>query len=528
MAIEDALPLMAYNISVPSYGALNNVGGGAGDVVSSGFSVIAKDAFGFVGRTLLTTTISKLAGLGLDPLFKLVFGLDDGPSNQDVIDEVDKVGEKLSKKMDVILDYISQLSNQSAQYHSEEMNYLQLINSNIESKDFRQQADCIKRDNAECISVINRYHKGFNSADDAVIDDTTYKYYKKVLSSSSCDMDGMKRNFDNMVAFINGEQYSNNMVRGYDGLTAYLHDKAVAADKSAEWKNAVDYNAVWDGIESEIRSMECDLLTHYYLCLTLSYMQYKVDEYELGDTRTEEALDNIAFEHEQYIEDLTAELTKANERFTKVLQQNEEARKREIVCTVTLSNGQTKGVRSIAEAWSCAVTCGTDCTISYQPKDRFDFIDISLLYRDNLNGVSKSGDGVFVNESGHHITFNTNGVTMRGRGNLFVVGSNSGITLNCGWITGCDTIVRVKKDAKNVNVSIGYCTIEHYYASPIVIESGATGTLSVGTDFKYPEGRLNYDTFVPAISNSSKDIQTPSVIVLERDEDNPEYSPWGT
>ena len=57
----------------------------------------------------------RLANMALDPLFKMVFGIEDGPSNQDVIDEVDKVGEKLSAKMDVILANLNALSSQSAQ-----------------------------------------------------------------------------------------------------------------------------------------------------------------------------------------------------------------------------------------------------------------------------------------------------------------------------------------------------------------------------------------------------------------------------
>ena len=488
---------------------------------------IGKTVFGFAGKTLLTCTANRLANMALDPLFKMVFGIEDGPSNQDVIDEVDKVGEKLSAKMDVILANLNALSSQSAQYHTEEMNYLQAICSDIESKDFRQQADVVKRDNKECISVINRYHKGFTATDSGMIDDTTYRAYNNVLASTSCNMDGMKAHFDNMVDFINGEQYSNNMVKGYDGLTRYLHDKAVAAEKPADWNGAVDYNAVWDGIESEIRSMEGDLLTEYYLCLTLSYMKYKVDEYELGADATEEELADIAFQHEQYIEDLTEALNTADDCFTKVLKQNEDSKNKEIVCTVTLDDGTAKGLRSFAQGWSCAVTCGRDCTISNVRGDAWNHIDYSTLYRDYFNGVSNSGDALFTNDSGHQITVDLGNITMTGKGTLFAVGSNSGLKVNFGWVSYCDTLVKVKKDAKNVNVSVSGGTIQHYRQSPVVVESGATGKLDVRNHFEYPETYINGygGAFIPPISNASGSIPTPDVSVMERD--NPEDQ-WAT
>ena len=50
--------------------------------VSTGIAgSIAKTAFGYVGKTLLNTTSTRLANMAIGPVFNLIFGTDGGPSN---------------------------------------------------------------------------------------------------------------------------------------------------------------------------------------------------------------------------------------------------------------------------------------------------------------------------------------------------------------------------------------------------------------------------------------------------------------
>ena len=107
---------------------------------------MAKTAFGYVGKTLLNATGMKLANMAIGPVFNLIFGLDDGPSNQDVIDDVNKQAEEIKAKVNEVLAEVQTLSEKANQYHSEEMRQLQMIDSNISTMEFRKQTDKVAED----------------------------------------------------------------------------------------------------------------------------------------------------------------------------------------------------------------------------------------------------------------------------------------------------------------------------------------------------------------------------------------------
>ena len=120
--------------------------GGAGD--------IAKTAFGYVGKTLLNTTSTRLANMAIGPVFNLIFGLDDGPSNQDVIDDVNKQAAEIKAKINEVMDEVKTLSENANKYHSEEMRQLQSIDSNISTLEFRKQIDKIADDYSNVLKRI--------------------------------------------------------------------------------------------------------------------------------------------------------------------------------------------------------------------------------------------------------------------------------------------------------------------------------------------------------------------------------------
>ena len=86
---------------------------------ASGGSSVAGIVFGFVGKTLLNATGTKLANMAIGPVFDLIFGGD--PSNQDVIDDVDKQAEEIKAKVNEVLTEVQTLSENANKYHNEEM-----------------------------------------------------------------------------------------------------------------------------------------------------------------------------------------------------------------------------------------------------------------------------------------------------------------------------------------------------------------------------------------------------------------------
>ncbi len=131
-------------------------------IISVGaMSVTSTAAFAIPGiaETVLSTTfgyakdeVMKLAGpelskMGLPPILNMVLGLDDNePTNQDVLDKIDKSTEEIKAEINKVMDEVKDLSTQTSTYHTLQMNQLKAINSNIDTKDFRVQADTVAAD----------------------------------------------------------------------------------------------------------------------------------------------------------------------------------------------------------------------------------------------------------------------------------------------------------------------------------------------------------------------------------------------
>ena len=103
-------------------------------IISVGaMSITSTSAFAIPGvaETVLSTTfgyakdeVMKLAGpelskMGLPPILNMVLGLeDDGPSNQDVLDKIDKSTEEIKAEINKVMDEVKELSTQTATYHT--------------------------------------------------------------------------------------------------------------------------------------------------------------------------------------------------------------------------------------------------------------------------------------------------------------------------------------------------------------------------------------------------------------------------
>ena len=169
-----------------------------------------------------------LSKMGLSPILNKVLGLeDDGPSNQDILDKIDKSTEEIKAEINKVMDEVKELSTQTANYHTLQMNQLKAINSNIDTKDFRVQADTVAADFAHALKRIDENKANITCDGNNKINNTTYKAYKEILADPKCNVSSMQANFDEMLRFLKGQRTSNNNENGYRQLTNYLMDRVV-------------------------------------------------------------------------------------------------------------------------------------------------------------------------------------------------------------------------------------------------------------------------------------------------------------
>ena len=113
---------------------------------ASAFAIpgIAETVLGYAKDEVMKLAGPELSKMGLSPILNKVLGLeDDGPSNQDILDKIDKSTEEIKAEINKVMDEVKELSTQTANYHTLQMNQLKAINSNIDTKDFRVQADTV-------------------------------------------------------------------------------------------------------------------------------------------------------------------------------------------------------------------------------------------------------------------------------------------------------------------------------------------------------------------------------------------------
>ena len=174
-------------------------------------STASASAFAIPGiaETVLSTTfgyakdeVMKLAGpelskMGLPPILNIVLGLnDDEPTNQDILDKIDKSTEEIKAEINKVMDEVKELSTQTANYHTLQMNQLKAINSNIDTKDFRVQADTVAADFAHALKRIDENKANITCDGNDKINSTTYKAYKEILADPKCNVSSMQANFD--------------------------------------------------------------------------------------------------------------------------------------------------------------------------------------------------------------------------------------------------------------------------------------------------------------------------------------------
>ena len=347
-------------------------------IISVGaMSVTSTAAFAIPGiaETVLSTTfgyakdeVMKLAGpelskMGLPPILNMVLGLED-----DVLDKIDKSTEEIKAEINKVMDEVKDLSTQTSTYHTLQMNQLKAINSNIDTKDFRVQADTVAADFAHAIKRIDENKANITCGGSDKINNTTYKAYKEILSDPKCNVSAMQANFDEMLRFLKGQRTSNNNENGYRQLTNYLMDRVVAADTGKHsYKETPDYYGAVDAINAEIRVMEEQVLMDYAIINALNAMQFRVKEYEIDNgiiTVNEDESPYARFENTAA--NLHSSMKDIDSIFKTVLKENGSIPSKYVVADLYVLDGNKsvkKGCTSFIDAWSQGIDSGKNFNI---------------------------------------------------------------------------------------------------------------------------------------------------------------------
>ena len=140
-------------------------------------------SLGFLQNTAWKIIGPELTKVGLTPILNMFLGIEDeGPSNQDILDKIDKSTAEIKEEIAKVLDATKELSTQTANYHQLQMNQLKAINGNIDTKDFRVQADTVAADFAHALKRIDENKDNITCDGSDKINNTTYKAYKEILA----------------------------------------------------------------------------------------------------------------------------------------------------------------------------------------------------------------------------------------------------------------------------------------------------------------------------------------------------------
>ena len=113
---------------------------------------VLRTTFGYAKDEVMKLAGPELSKMGLGPILNMVLGIEDeGPTNQDVLDKIDQSTEEIKAEINKVMDEVKELSTQTANYHTLQMNQLKAINSNIDIKAFRVQADTVAADFAHAL-----------------------------------------------------------------------------------------------------------------------------------------------------------------------------------------------------------------------------------------------------------------------------------------------------------------------------------------------------------------------------------------
>ena len=510
-------------------------------MVGTVLKYMAGQSFGYAKDSVMKLAGPELSKMGLSPILNMVLGIEDeGPSNQDIIDRIDKSTEEIKAEINKVMEEVKELSTQTANYHTQQMNQLKAINSNIDTKDFRIQADTVAADFAHAIKRIDENKENITCDGSDKINNTTYKAYKEILSDPKCNVSTMQANFDEMLRYLKGQRTSNNNENGYRQLTNYLMDRVVAADLGEHsFTKTPDYYGAVDSINAEIRVMEQQVLMDYAIINVLNSMQFRVKEYEIDNGIITVNKDESPYaKFENTAADLHDSMVDINNIFKTVLNENASIPSKYVVADLYVKDGNNtikKGCTSFIDAWSQGIDSGKDFNIRVLKKGQYLVADAKKGFKfdDNVKGLNDKGG--FEIPAGRKVYINmyckSNGFDCSAKKDmdLFTINNGASLELHSAKLLGDNRKFVIPDNANNTTLKTKYVEFhgKSYYgydAKPCIeISKKANNTL---LDFHWTDFYAEYSS---QIKNNGKNTKINEWYVTrswEKEVRDNEY--WGT
>ena len=510
-------------------------------MVGTVLKYMAGQSFGYAKDSVMKLAGPELSKMGLSPILNMVLGIEDeGPSNQDIIDRIDKSTEEIKAEINKVMEEVKELSTQTANYHTQQMNQLKAINSNIDTKDFRIQADTVAADFAHAIKRIDENKENITCDGSDKINNTTYKAYKEILADPKCNVSTMQANFDEMLRYLKGQRTSNNNENGYRQLTNYLMDRVVAADLGEHsFTKTPDYYGAVDSINAEIRVMEQQVLMDYAIINVLNSMQFRVKEYEIDNgiiTVNEDESPYVKFENTAT--NLHQSMVDIDKIFKAVLKENASIPSKYVTTELYVIDGNTsvkKGCTSFIDAWSQDIDSGKDFNIRVLKKGQYLTADAKKGFKFDENVKGLNDKGGFEIPEGRKVYINmyckSNGFDCSAKKDLdlFTLRNGASLELQSAKLCGDNRKFVIPDNANNTTLKTKYVEFNgaSYYgtnANPCIEISKKANNTNI--DLNWTEFNSEYSS---RIKNDGKNTKINEWYVTrswEKEERGGEY--WGT
>ncbi|SCX32319.1 hypothetical protein SAMN02910436_02808 [Ruminococcaceae bacterium P7] len=495
--------------------------------------------FGYAKDSVMKLAGPELAKMDLGPILNMVLGIEEeGTSNDDIIDKIDKSTAEIKAEINKVMDEVKELSTQTATYHTQQMNQLKAINSNIDTKDFRVQADTVAADFAHAFKRIDENKE--NITCNGKINNTTYKAYKEILADPKCNVSSMQANFDEMLRYLKGQRTSNNNENGYRQLTNYLMDRVVAADLGEHsFTKTPDYYGAVDSINAEIRVMEEQVLMDYAIINALNAMQFRVKEYEIDNgiiTVNEDESPYARFENTAA--NLHSSMVDIDNIFKTVLKENGSIPSKYVVADLYVLDGNQsikKGCTSFIDAWSQGIDSGKNFNVVVLKKGQYLTADAKKGFKFDENVKGLNDKGGFEIPEGRKVYINmyckSNGFDCSAKKDLdlFTLRNGASLELQSAKLCGDNRKFVIPDNANNTTLKTKYVEFNgaSYYgtdANPCIEISKKANNTNI--NLNWTEFNSEYSS---RIKNDGKNTKINEWYVTrswEKEERGGEY--WGT
>lgn len=414
-------------------------------------------------------------------------------------------------KIEDVLERLDGIEDKLDSYHNEQMARMKMIGTKVDSSSFRTQVDVISSDAKAVIETIKTYKDNITTKDSGVIDTTTYKTYKTILSRNACNISTLKKHLSDMEDFVMGKRYATDKQEGFALYSKYMVDLVNDRKIDYNYDKSPDFNEVQSVANAELESMEAACVLDTLCLLTLNNMEYKIREYDIAkglykvedNEKPYSSYENDAICVSKYLKNI-------NDKYQQTVKDN-----KAIVGAEVTIDGKSKGFNTLFEAWAAVNLKGAkNFTIKLGKDVTSDDVN-GLNFKKLDNGkYGFNGQGGLKIMKGKNVTVDMNGCKIftahvdngPGKGReLSVFEMDGNLTLKNGMIEGGKNAVRVNGAqnltldnmkiyrtqgssidcvGKNENIKMTNCTIKY---AQIGNERSA---LDFGTSAPYKGGAL--------------------------------------